>query len=130
MHINPTTTPSARRTTVYYNSACPVCDAGVCAMKSRTSAEDAEWIDVHQNPEVLAPLGLKLEDVRERLCLVDANGEIQIGAPAIAAAWALQTRWGWLAKPMSWVGLRTLSAWAYDRFARQLYRWNRRQGHF
>jgi predicted DCC family thiol-disulfide oxidoreductase YuxK len=130
MHTNPTITPSGRRPTIYYNSACPVCDAGVCAMKSRTSGENAEWIDVHQAPELLTPLGLKLEDVRERLHMVDTDGRVQVGAPAIAAAWSLQSRWGWLAKPMSWYGLRTLSEWAYDRFARQLYRWNRRQGNF
>lgn len=117
-------------TVVYYNSACPVCDAGVCAMRERTPAAAVKWIDVHAHPEVLQPLGLQLEDVRERLHLVDGSGATRIGADAIAGVLALSPRWRWLARPLQWPGLRTLGAWIYDRFAHRLYRWNRARGHW
>ncbi len=80
--------------TVYYNSACPVCDAGVCAMRTRIAEGEVEWVDVRRNPERLDALGLDLEDVRERLHLVDAAGRLQIGAPALLTTWSLQRHWG------------------------------------
>jgi predicted DCC family thiol-disulfide oxidoreductase YuxK len=116
--------------TVYYNSACPVCDAGVCAMRARIAEGEVEWVDVHRHPQRVVALGLDLEDVRERLHLVGADGRIQVGAPALLTTWSLQTRWGWLLKPLNLPGLRTLTSRAYNAFARQLYRWNRRQGHW
>lgn len=118
------------RAIVYYNSACPVCDAGVCAMRERLPADSVEWVDIHARPEVLKPLGLQLEDVRERLHLVDASGAQRVGADAIAGVLALSPRWRWLAGPMQWSGLRAISTWFYDTFARQLYRWNRSRGHW
>ncbi|OWQ82902.1 hypothetical protein CDN99_27735 [Roseateles aquatilis] len=124
----PVVVEAARPHTVYYNSACPVCDAGVCAMRARIDARDVEWVDVHRNPERLAALGLDLESVRERLHLVDAEGRLQVGATALMTTWSLQSRWGWLLKPLSLPGVRTLTSWAYIAFARLLYRWNRSQG--
>jgi predicted DCC family thiol-disulfide oxidoreductase YuxK len=118
---------ATRGHTVYYNSACPVCDAGVCAMKTRIDARDVEWVDVHRHPERLAALGLELEHVRERLHVVDADGHLQVGASALLTTWSLQPRWGWLLKPLGLPGLRTLSSWAYIAFARLLYLWNRHQ---
>ncbi|MDH0865082.1 DUF393 domain-containing protein [Mitsuaria sp. GD03876] len=124
----PAAETAAPHHTVYYNSACPVCDAGVCAMKARIAEDDVEWVDVHRHPERLAALGLELEDVRERLHLVDTKGQLQIGADALLTTWSLQPRWGWLLKPLGLPGLRRLTSWAYIAFARLLYRWNRRQG--
>ncbi|MDR7268496.1 putative DCC family thiol-disulfide oxidoreductase YuxK [Pelomonas saccharophila] len=127
-------TPSPHATprphTVYYNSACPVCEAGVCAMRARIAEADVEWVDMHSQPERLDALGLDLEDVRERLHLIDSEGQLQIGAPALLTTWSLQPRWGWLLQPLAWPGLRTLTSWTYNAFARQLYRWNRRRGHW
>jgi predicted DCC family thiol-disulfide oxidoreductase YuxK len=121
---------AAAPTTVYYNSACPVCDAGVCAMRDSLPAANVEWIDVHARPEVLEPLGLRLEDVRERLHLVDPSGATRIGADALAGVLSLSPAWRWLARPLQWPGLRTLAARSYNRFARLLYRWNRARGHW
>lgn len=128
----PSSASNPPRAIVYYNSACPVCDAGVCAMRDRLPDNSVEWVDVHARPEVLTPLGLHLEDVRERLHLVDASGTQRIGADAIAGvlALSLSPRWRWLAGPMQWPGLRAVGAWLYNTFARQLYRWNRARGHW
>jgi len=55
---------------VYYNSACPVCNAGIKDQRRRMEAcsiKDIEWIDVHSNPDALSEVGASLEQVRERL---------------------------------------------------------------
>lgn len=90
MTVTPTSTSDASearhiasKATVYYNSACPVCNAGICAMQERTASDKGiEWIDVHRNPEVLDALGLQLEDVRERLHFADSDGRMRVGADA------------------------------------------------
>ena len=40
---------------VFYNSACPVCKAGIDAQRADMQAcsIDAEWIDVHANPQAV-----------------------------------------------------------------------------
>ena len=41
---------------VYYNSACPVCDAGIKDQRRRMEAcgvKDVEWIDVHTHPDAV-----------------------------------------------------------------------------
>lgn len=117
--------------TVYYNSACPVCDAGICALRERLAADkEVQWVDVHQHPEVLGALGLELEAVRERLHVADGDGRMQVGADAVAAALRRVPRWGWLAAPLRWRGVRRITDLAYNAFARRLYRWNRAQGHW
>lgn len=125
--VSPAFDIPAQRHTVYYNSACPVCDAGVCAMKTRIDEGHVEWVDVHRHPERLATLGLDLESVRERLHVVDADGRLQVGSTALLTTWSLQPRWGWLLKPLGLPGLRTLASWTYIAFARLLYLWNRHQ---
>lgn len=120
-----------RTATVYYNSACPVCDAGICAMRERLASDGGvQWVDVHQHPEVLDALGLDLEAVRERLHVADGQGRMQVGADALATALRRVPRWGWLAAPLRWWGVRHVTDFLYKAFARRLYRWNRARGHW
>ncbi len=121
----------ASKATVYYNSACPVCNAGICAMQERTASDKGiEWIDVHRNPEVLDALGLQLEDVRERLHIADSEGRMRVGADAVAEALLRVPRWRAFAVLLRWWGMRSLAQVAYDFFAQQLYRWNRSKNHW
>lgn len=119
---------TAPPTVVYYNSACPVCDAGIRGQQGRMGACDVEWVDVHAHPQALEPLGLGLEEVRERLHVRDGQGRMHVGADALAALWSQTPRQRWLA----WLARRggRLSRLAYDAFARCLYRWNLRRGHW
>jgi predicted DCC family thiol-disulfide oxidoreductase YuxK len=119
---------AAQRHTVYYR-ACPVCDAGVCAMRARIAEGEVEWVDLHHAPERLVAPGLDLEAVRERLHLVGTKRRLQVGAAALLKTWSPQSNRCWLLRPMNLPGMRALTAWAYNAFACELYRWNRRQGH-
>src|SRR5262245_40492908 len=84
---------------VFYNSACPVCKAGIDAQRGEMQAcgLDAEWIDVHTRPEVVEQLGASLEEVRERLYVRDETGRLRIGADAFTELWSRSPRQRWLA---------------------------------
>jgi predicted DCC family thiol-disulfide oxidoreductase YuxK len=114
------------RITVYYNSACPVCDAGICHLRARMAA-GVDWVDVHTQPEVAAQLGIELEAIRERLHVRDAQGLMQVGDLALAqlASRSHSQFWAQLIRRFHF-----LSGPLYQLFARLLYRWNRRRGHW
>ncbi len=120
--------PEPSRLTVYYNSACPVCDAGICYQRERMRGSDVSWIDVHTQPELARELGIDTEHLRERLHVRDGQGALHVGDQAFAALSA-QTRgqrWlAWFPRHMGW-----LTTPLYNFLARLLYRWNRRRGHW
>jgi predicted DCC family thiol-disulfide oxidoreductase YuxK len=119
------------KTRVYYNSACPVCNAGIGAERRRMAAcnADVEWIDIHRDPGRLQEIGASQEFVRKRLHVVDASGAVRIGAEAFGALWS-QTQMRPLAALLRMPVIRTVAGSAYNVFAAGLYRWNkfRRRG--
>ncbi|HEU0306247.1 MAG TPA: DUF393 domain-containing protein [Lysobacter sp.] len=115
---------------VYYNSACPVCRSGIEAQQGRMEACRIEWIDVHANPEAVAEVGADLEAVRERLYVRDAGGNLHVGADAFSRLWRDTPGQRWLGRLAGLPGLKRIAHAAYDWFARRLYRWNRRKGHW
>ena len=120
-----TTTPSA---TVYYNSACPVCDAGVCYQRARMQGASVEFVDVNARPGIAAELGIDLEVLRERLHVRGADGQLVEGERAFSLLWSQTPGQRWLARlarPLRW-----LTGPLYNIVARALYRWNRRRGNW
>ncbi len=117
-----------RATTVYYNSACPVCDAGIGYQRRQMQECAVEFVDVHQHPEVADELGIDREFLRERLHLRDEDGRLHVGERAFASLLAQTPRQRWLARltrPLRW-----LTGPMYNMVARLLYRWNRRRGNW
>ena len=80
------------KTKVYYNSACPVCDAGIAYQRRKLQGCDAEveWVDVHARNEAAGEVGADLELVRERLHVVDAAGAVRVGSEAFRALWGAE----------------------------------------
>ncbi len=118
---------------VYYNSACPVCKAGIekqRAMMERCGVEDVEWVDVHTRPEMADETPSSLEQVRERLHVRDDNGQIRIGADAFIFLWLRTPRLHWLGRIAQLPVIRQVFQLCYNAFARLLYRWNRRLKHW
>ena len=115
-------------TTVYYNSACPVCRSGVAVQQGALGACDIEWIDVHANPDAVRALGIDIEAVREKLHVREADGRVHVGADAFGTLWSRTPGLRWLARLLGNGRVRALAQRAYDAFARWLYRWNRRHG--
>ena len=116
---------------VYYNSACPVCRAGIAGQRERMAAcgaTDVEWIDVHSQPERAAEVGAPLEAIRERLHVKEDDGSIGVGVDAFERLWSRTRGQRWLAALARVPGLRQLGQLGYNIFARFLYRRNRAKG--
>ena len=116
------------KTKVYYNSACPVCDAGIRYQRRKleNSADEVEWIDVHRSNEAATDVASNLEFVRERLHVVDEKGTVHVGSEAFAELWGKTRGQRALSRLVRVRGIRTLSRWLYNGFARLLYWWNRK----
>ena len=117
---------------VYYNSACPVCAAGIGRQRARLDScgETLEWIDVHADNDAVSDVGASLEFVRERLHVVDGQGDVKVGADAITELMAMTAGQRLSARLARLPVLRNLLRTAYNAFAAALYRWNRRVGHW
>ncbi|WP_176476974.1 DCC1-like thiol-disulfide oxidoreductase family protein [Mesorhizobium sp. WSM4313] len=118
--------------TVWYNTRCPVCDAGINRQKRRlVEAVKAGWVefrDINFEPEALTAFGASLEDIRRRLHATDASGRLLVGADVAIAVWRITPGEGWLASLFGNPIALPLTRFAYDRFADVLYAWNRRKG--
>lgn len=120
--------------TVWYNTRCPVCTAGINRQKRRlieaVKSGRIEFRDINFEPTALSAFGASLEDVRRRLHATDAQGRMLVGADVAIAVWRLTPGEGWLAMVLGNPVALPLTRFAYDRFADLLYGWNRRKGHW
>jgi predicted DCC family thiol-disulfide oxidoreductase YuxK len=118
--------------TVWYNTRCPVCDAGIRRQKRRlveaVKAGRVAFRDINCEPEALSVFGASLEDIRRRLHATDGEGRLLVGADVAIAVWRLTPGEGWLASLFGNVIALPLTRIAYDRFADLLYAWNRSKG--
>jgi predicted DCC family thiol-disulfide oxidoreductase YuxK len=111
---------------VYYNSACPVCDAGIRHQRKRMQgSSDVDWIDIHRYPQALQEIGASQEFVRERLHVLDDNGQVQVGASAFRALWSRTQGQRRLAAFFGLPIIDKVAQWSYNLFAAVLYAWNR-----
>jgi predicted DCC family thiol-disulfide oxidoreductase YuxK len=118
--------------TVWYNTRCPVCDAGIDAQKNKLIAlvksGAVEFRDINLEPDALARFGAGLEDIRRRLHAVNGAGRLLTGADVAVAVWRMTPGQGWLAAVFGNPLMLPLARFGYDRFADALYSWNRRKG--
>lgn len=124
--------PTGPALTVWYNTRCPVCDAGVVKQKSKlieaVKTGRIEFRDINLEPDALARFGASLEDIRRRLHAVDGEGRLLVGADVAVAVWRATPGEGWLAGLVGNPLVRPFARFGYDRFADLLYAWNRRKG--
>lgn len=125
---------SRPKLTVWYNTRCPVCNAGIDRQRNRlvraAQSGAIEFRDINDEPDALARFGAGVEDVRRRLHAVDAAGRLYVGADCAIAIWLRTPGDAWLGHVLGAPGLRPLTRFVYDRFADRLYAWNRRKGHW
>lgn len=118
--------------TVWYNTRCPVCDAGIRHQKQRliqaVKAGRIAFRDINLEPEALARYGASLEDIRRRLHATDAAGRLLVGADVAIAIWRATPGEAWLASLLGNLVFLPVTRFVYDRFADLLYAWNRRNG--
>ncbi|MGI6851904.1 thiol-disulfide oxidoreductase DCC family protein [Mesorhizobium sp. 1B3] len=120
--------------TVWYNTRCPVCDAGIRFQKSRLAeavkAGHIVFRDINHEPDALAVHGASVEDVRRRLHALDGRGRLLVGADVAVAIWRETPGHGWLARLFGNPLILPATRLVYDGFAALLYRWNRSRGHW
>jgi len=115
------------KTKVYYNSACPVCSAGIEYQQRKLgdASAEIEWIDVHSDNGAVCDIGADLEFVRKRLHVVGEDGALHVGADAFAELWSKTPEQSTWARVARLPGLRHVWRGLYNGFAALLYRWNR-----
>jgi len=118
--------------TVWYNTRCPVCDAGITHQKKRlveaVKAGRIAFRDINLEPEALAAHGVSLDDIRRRLHAHDDDGRLLVGADVAVAIWRETPGESWLATLFGNRAMLPLTRFAYDRIADLLFAWNRRNG--
>jgi predicted DCC family thiol-disulfide oxidoreductase YuxK len=122
------------RLVVWYNTRCPVCDAGINWQRNRLLAAvrvgTLSFKDINEEPVALAAYGASVDDVRRRLHATDEAGRLIVGADVAIAIWQMTPGQGWLASLFGNPVLLPVTRFAYDRFADVLFAWNKRQGHW
>lgn len=122
--------PGMAKLEVFYNSACPVCAAGIRDQRARMESQGTAtaWKDVAADNNLVCEIGADLDKVRHSLHVRDEAGTVYVGADAIARL-MLETRGQkWLGRIIMSRPMRPYSRWFYDRFADRLYAWNRKHG--
>ncbi|MCW5602758.1 DUF393 domain-containing protein [Nitrosomonas sp.] len=115
---------------VYYNSACPLCKAGIESQKGKMQGCPVEWKDVHINTQLVTEIHSEIEQVRERLHVVDEYGRIHIGFDAFLVIWQHSPREKWKAVLLGLPVIKQLGRIAYNLFAARLYIWNTKKKHW
>jgi predicted DCC family thiol-disulfide oxidoreductase YuxK len=120
--------------TVWYNTKCPVCKAGIDWQRNRlvraARAGVIEFRDINLEPEALSRFDAGVNDVRRRLHAVDENGTLSVGVDCAIEIWRQTPGDGWLARIVDVPGIRQVAGFGYDRFADLLYAWNRWMRHW
>jgi len=125
---------TGHRLVVWYNTRCPVCDAGIDWQRNKllsaVRAGDISFSDINEQPDALAGFGVSLDDIRRRLHATDETGRLIVGADVAVAMWKVTPGEGWLASLFGNRVMLPLTRLAYDRFADGLFAWNRWKGHW
>ena len=120
------------RLVVWYNTKCPVCDAGIDWQRNKllaaARAGGIEFRDINEQPDALARYGASLDDIRRRLHATDEAGRLVVGADVAIALWRLTPCEGWLAALLGNPVMLPVTRFVYDRFADVLFAWNKRNG--
>jgi predicted DCC family thiol-disulfide oxidoreductase YuxK len=125
---------AAPHLTVWYNTRCPVCDAGIDRQRNKllaaVKAGEIAFRDINLEPEALSAYSVSLDDVRRRLHATDEQGRLIVGADVAIAIWRITKGESWLAMLFGNPLTLPITRFAYDRFANLLFAWNKRKGHW
>ena len=110
---------------VFYNSACPVCDAGIKRQKQKRAIKQTQWCDIARN-ELLPHSKLKnIEYSRKYLHVIDQHDHVHIGIDAFILIWSNTPDEHWKSRVASLPVLHSILKVGYSVFANLLYGVNR-----
>src|SRR2546430_12147359 len=108
--------------TVWYNTKCPVCNAGIEWQHNRLvrAARDGaiEFRDINLEPNALVCFGAGVEDVRRRLHAVDATDHLHVGADCAIEIWLRTPGDFWLGRVLGLPVIRQITRFAYNQIGR------------
>ena len=110
---------------VYFNSACPVCNAGINAQKSKTTECNVSWNDIHTNKLYAKEADPDINVVRKYLHVIDYSGQKHIGIDAFIQLWKYSPHEQWKAKLFALPIINSVAKTGYFVFANMLFSWNR-----
>jgi predicted DCC family thiol-disulfide oxidoreductase YuxK len=118
--------------TVWYNTKCPVCNAGIDWQHSRlvraARSGAIDFRDINLEPDALSCFGVGVNEVRRRLHAVDTDNRLYAGIDCAIAIWLRTPGDIWLGRLLGLPMVRPAAGVAYNRFADLLYAWNRWKG--
>ena len=121
-----------QKLTVWYNTKCPVCNAGIGWQHHRlvraARAGAIDFRDINLEPDALSGFGIGVNDIRRRLHAVDAANRLYAGIDCVIAIWLRTPGDIWLGRFVGVPVIRSIAGVVYDRFADLLYAWNRWKG--
>jgi predicted DCC family thiol-disulfide oxidoreductase YuxK len=120
--------------TVWYNTKCPVCNAGIDWQRNRlvraARSGALDFRDINLDLDALAGFGVNVNDVRRRLHAVDSDNRLYVGIDCAIAIWLRTPGDVWLGRLLGLPVVRLVAGVVYNRFADLLYAWNRWMGHW
>lgn len=98
---------TAKKLTVFYDGACPLCAREISFYRRRKGAERVSWVDVSRWSEEQVAPGLSKEKALARFHVLTADGTIVSGGAAFAGLWAVLPGFGLLGRlfqtrPLTW----------------------------
>ena len=111
--------------TLYYESACPLCNAEMTNLMLRNTAGHLRFSDVSAPDFVDIPSGTTMQDLLELIHARTADGRVLKGVEVFRLAYAA-VGLGWASTAMRLPVLAPLAEWAYPLLARNRHRIPRR----
>lgn len=112
------------RPILFFDGGCPLCRREISHYQKIDKKQRVEWIDIHADPEALAPYGIDWTDAMQRIHLIDSQQQLKTGAYAFVALWKKLPFYHYLSIICRTPGLIPLMDYGYTHFAR--WRWRRR----
>ena len=113
--------PSIYPLTLYYESACPLCNAEMSNLMLRNTEGHLRFVDVSAPDFSELPEGTTMEDLLELIHARTADGRVIKGVEVFRLAYQV-VGLGWVSAAMRWPLLRPLAERGYPVLARNRHR--------
>jgi len=101
--------------TVYFDGACPLCQAEISHYRKQEGADAICFLDVSRSEETVA-VDLTRQQAMKRFHVRGSDGLLLAGAPAFVAVWSTLPRWRLAARLATLPGILTILEVAYRLF--------------
>ncbi len=108
---------------MFYDGGCPLCQLEVAHYQKIDKKNLVQWVDIQQQPQLLADYAIALPEAMRRLHVLDAHGKIYQGFFAFLVIWQALPYYRYLAFLLRLLpGLPWLLNQAYGSFADWRYK--------